>query len=388
MTQPEVTEARICTRVDLPEVIALVDNAMREGSDQTMLTDYPLVFRDENLPNIRVGKVDGQVVSVVPFIPRPVVMDGCHFTIGIISPTATHPDHQHKGYGLGCLQSSIKGMKQEGCDLSVLWTLVPTFPFYEHGDYQGISNQGWTWRCSNEDASLFTDHGEDIVTYSPTTLLHLDAIQSMRQQEIFGIHRTLEEYAALLNLPKMETWIALRGDVPVGYLVVSHAANKPGPIEAGGDRSAVETMVRRLLSSLPPGGHTLAHGNMTPSTLGDLLAQKMPGRKEVGGGNMMVRINDVPGFFQRIAPWLEKRNGGVERQLSVVVTDSGDVVGFRFTKAGLHLSADALTPRLEMTRRELTSVVFGPHPDRPVETPAVLRDLFPFYFPIWVLDRS
>ena len=80
-----------CTIADLPEVITLVDEAMRQGTDQTMLTDYPPVYRDENLPNIQILNVDGEVVSVVPSTPRPVVMDGCRFTVGIISPTATGP---------------------------------------------------------------------------------------------------------------------------------------------------------------------------------------------------------------------------------------------------------------------------------------------------------
>ena len=31
MTQPNVTGPHVCTQADLPEVIALVDNAMRKG---------------------------------------------------------------------------------------------------------------------------------------------------------------------------------------------------------------------------------------------------------------------------------------------------------------------------------------------------------------------
>ena len=70
---------------------------MRQGMDQTMLTDYPLVYQESNHPNIRVIKVDGRTVSVVPFLLRTVDVEDVSFTIGIISPTATDPEHRHRG---------------------------------------------------------------------------------------------------------------------------------------------------------------------------------------------------------------------------------------------------------------------------------------------------
>src|SRR6476661_4692845 len=72
---------------DLPEVIALVDAAMRAGTDQTLLTDYPLVYDPANLHNVRVLRVDGELASVVPVLPRDAVVAGRLIRIGIISPT-------------------------------------------------------------------------------------------------------------------------------------------------------------------------------------------------------------------------------------------------------------------------------------------------------------
>ena len=69
-------QPRVCTRQDLPGVIALVDAALRAGSDQSLLWDYPLVYRDENLKNVRIVKVDDKVTSVVPFIRRPATIAG------------------------------------------------------------------------------------------------------------------------------------------------------------------------------------------------------------------------------------------------------------------------------------------------------------------------
>ena len=103
---------------------------------------------------------------------------------------------------------------------------------------------------------------------------------------------------------------------------------------------------------------------------------------------MMVRINDVPGFLARIAPWLEQTNAGRAGVFSVGLTDTGQTVSFEFSADGLRLADRQLEPHVEMTRQELTSVVFGPHPQRLTAIPDPLAELFPFYFPIRILDRS
>ena len=385
---PSVQRPHTCLLEDLPQVIALVDSAMREGSDQTMLDDYPLVYLNSNLDNIRVIKSDGRVVSVVPFLPRPVKIDDCSFSIGIISPTATYPEHRRKGYGLGCLKSCIERMDQVGCELSVLWTQVATFPFYECGDYQAIRYQGWTYSCRHQDAMLFGDNGEQIVSYDPTTKYYLEDIERLHRQEVFGVERSPIELEYLFSLPKMTTLIALEENTPVGYLIFSRASNKYGLIEAGGHKSAVETLVHHALSMLPPEKSIEAYDNLTRTKLGALLQMRLSDRRLVYEKSMMIRINQPSAFLRRIGPWIESRNAGVNREFSFRVTDVQEQISFRFSDSGLVLGEERFVNHLETTRRELTSWVFGPHPARPNSPPEVFSEIFPFYFPIWILDQS
>ena len=91
---------------------------------------------------------------------------------------------------------------------------------------------------------------------------------------------------------------------------------------------------------------------------------------------------------ERISTWLVNRNAGADRAFSITVTDTGEKISFAFRRDTLELGGDALDPRLEISLRDLTSVVFGAHPERPVPVPPVLKGLFPFYFPIYILDRS
>ena len=70
------------------------------------------------------------------------------------------------------------------------------------------------------------------------------------------------------------------------------------------------------------------------------------------------------------------------------MTDAAERISFRSTGKGLVLEGERLERHYELTRRELTSLVFGPHPVRGEETAGIETALFPFYFPLWQLDQS
>jgi len=369
-------------------MIALVDSALRKGADQSLLTDYPLVYQDSNMQNIFVIKVNGEMASVVPYFPRKVVFHGCRFKIGIISPTATSPDHRRKGYGLKCLNACVEKMTRDGIDLSVLWTEVPTFRFYEHAQYQGVRSQEYLYSCTKTDQKVFSNNGHQVIEYDPESKQYIADIQAIHNMEVFSVVRSSEEYPFLFSLPNMITLVALQGDEPIAYLLVSRAVNRPGLVEAGGEKAAVETLVEHVLAELDDHTELTAYANLTPTVLGDLLEEKMPERKAPGTANMMIRINDVPSIMEKISPWLEQKNAGAVRKFSIHITDSAKLISFEFTERGLKLGSDRLDTHVEISLRKFTSIVFGAHPERPVDVPDMLRDVFPFYFPIWELDHS
>ena len=380
---------RSCRKADLSEMISLVNRVMREGSDQSFQFDYPLVYRDKNLENIQIIKVDGELVSVVPFIDRPIVLEDCRFSIGIISPTATAPDHRKKGYALQCLGACIEKMHAEGIDLSVLWTQVETFPFYEKGGYHPVRSQGWIYRLGANDRECFQQQGEKVVTCDPSNTKYLQDIRAIHEREAGGVCRAGQEYRALFDLPKMKTLLALRDGKGVAYLLVSSAVNKPGLVEAGGDCRAVETLISTALAELQRDSNYLAYAYLTPSVLGTLLAEKLPHRREpMVEGPQMIRINNFRSFFGKISSWLVKKNAGKLTQLSLGITDTAEVISLDFADDQIVQGADRCELHLEMNSQEWTGVIFGSHPERPIETPGAIKHLFPFYFPIWMLDHS
>jgi hypothetical protein len=385
---PIIDGPRACRPDELPEVITLVNQAMRQGTDQSMLTDYPLVFSHKNLKNVRMLKVDGELASVVPFLPHEIVMDECHFRIGVISPTATAIHHRRKGYGLRCLWDCLELMDRAECELSVLWTLQETFPFYEHAEYAAVRPQGWKYRYSKRDADLFQDSGDQIVEYALRSRHYLDSVQQMHEREVYGVVRIAEEYPVLFSLPKMKTLLALRDSQPVAYLVVSKAVNKPGLIEGGGDPKALEGLVHYALRELRENASVDGHGNLTPTTLGGILERISPTRRQVAGESMMIRINAPQAFLDAISSWLARAYRGGPQELSISISGTADVVGFRFAEDRLQISSHKFSQHMRLSRSELTAWIFGPHPARSASLPEIMGDSSPYYFPIWWLDRS
>ena len=345
---------RSARRDELPGVIALVDAAMRQGSDQSLLTDYPLVYAPENLANVQVVTVDGQVVATAPVLPRTIrlVAAGAEHTlrVGIISPTATDPAYQHRGFGSACVAACIARMEAAGIELSVLWTQVATFPFYELNGYQAVRADLEVLELGADDADRFRDAGDVVRELDVHDAAALRLVGALHEADGPGIVREPADWPRLLSLPKMRTLVARRGARITAYLVDSRATNKPGIVEAGGSPWAVETLVAHALRDREAGTRVPVPLPRTANVLRTVMADRLGAdRPAVPGGHTMVRINDPKAFWRAI--------------------------GQRGTPPGID-------------RRELASAVFGPHPDRWVARPESMVNGFPIPLPIPALDHS
>ena len=72
----------------------------------------------------------------------------------------------------------------------------------------------------------------------------------------------------------------------------------------------------------------------------------------------------------------------------VAVTDTNETVSLEFSGDSLVIGDQRQKTHFELSRLDLSSAVFGAHPCRPFDVPQPLASLFPFHFPISILDRS
>ena len=382
------------THEDLPGVIDLVDRVMRTHHAQTMLTDYPLVYQEGNLQNLSIIKQVGRVAAVVPFVEHHVVHADCHFRVGIISPTATDPRHRRQGLGRRCLKRAVERMTAEGIEISVLWTLVSTFPFYECADFQAVRTQAQVFDLDLlADPQLFVDRGLTI-SQATGSRDELSAIQRLHEQEACGVLRPQAAYRSLFSLPGSTTLLARDDSGQIrGYLLISISVNKPGIVEGGGDPMVLDNLVRVALHEhftywrhedpLP------VYDYPSGSQLGALMRDKVPERQRPWSDHQMIRINCPRALFQCLQPWLVQRNGGRKHEFSLQVTDDDEKpISFHFNEQGLELDCRICRRHLHCTRRQLTAMLFGEHLSRRVQIPDEWVGLGQFYFPIWILDHS
>lgn len=378
-----------CRPYELSGVIRLVDAAMRPGSMQSMRTDYPLAYAPGNLPNVQVVTQGGRVIATAPVLPRRVAGDGSAFGLGVISPTATDPAYRHRGHGSACVAACVRRMGTLGLELSVLWTLVATFPFYEGNGWQAVTRTGAAYLLAAEDAGRFAGWSGPVVRLADEPG-RLAEVMALHDATGAGVVRAAVEATALWFLPRMTTWLALDGGRVAAYLVDSEAINKPGLLEAAGDDAAVAGLVGHALERRAPGGPTQLHVGVAPDGLAGAVRAALPGRvPDPSTDDMMVRLNDPVAFLRAIRGWLEAHTPVTARRaISMRVVDAAVTVSLDWSGSGLTIGSARRADHAELTRRELTAVLFGPHPERPVAVQPALAWLPPFPLPIPVLDRS
>lgn len=395
---PVVDGPRACAADEFDGVVALLNRVFREGSDQNTQTDYPLIFDPARCENMRVVSVDGAVVAHVPVAPRGVVIDGDAFTLAIIGGTVTHPDHRHRGYATACLRDGVRIMVERGWPVSALWTIEPTFPFYRNSGWEAVESQGWMYSLAAADVTQLRPSHHRIARYVPGNHEHLGAIREIHDREPLRIARSPDEYAVLFSLPKMHTLLAFEGDDVAAYLTVGQGTNKPGLVEGGGDRRALEALVRHARAEWPADQDLQVVLPLTPCALGDVVEAIKPGQQrpveEASGiGFQMMRVNDFGLLMRQVRNHLGRRSAGNRGEVCVVCEDTNEAVSLHVRDGEVEVKDERLLDAVTLSRRQLAQLVFGGHASAPPlelhgSGAHLLDALFPIYAPIWEIDHS
>ncbi len=377
--------------------MALLNSIFRAGTDQKLETDYPLIFTPPKLKYMRIVKVDGKVVAHVPVAPREVAANGDRFTIGVISPTGTHPEYRRQGHGTRCLRDCLRIMNANDWPVSVLWTREATFPFYQNSGFEAVGPQARGYLLQPDEHRLFRRGTFDITLYNSSNSTHLDAVIDMHDREPLRIVRTRSEYERLLTLPKMTTLLAIDDGQPAAYLTLTRATNKPGFVEGGGNPDALEALFNQALLLRAPGDAAFAVAPLGPNPFGDVLEARKPGTAvldtEADIGFQMMRVNSLHSLMSKITNHIRARAVGLSGDVCIVCVDDGQAVTIRIRGADVDVSSERSGKPIELTRRQLTKLIFGPHPAAdPIKVGGqageILNAIFPYYFPVWELDHS
>jgi N-acetylglutamate synthase-like GNAT family acetyltransferase len=232
---------------DLEQLADLLDGIFRRPrgiTDQSMLTDFPLVFTPANLRNGRVVFEDGRLVAHAALWRREAVIDGDRLVVGVLVAVATHTEYRNRGYAAEAVKSLQAQMHEEDYDLGLLWTAVPDF--YLKLGWELAEPRGKMVTLPTRKRYDAPPVSIEIVRFDPRQ--HAVAVHALHEREAVRFLRSEEESRALLALPKTQTWIAARAGRVAGYLVHATGCNKRGLIEYGGDLDAVASLACHVAS--------------------------------------------------------------------------------------------------------------------------------------------
>jgi len=112
------------------DIYDLADAAFKSYPERMMIevtvSDDPH-FRPGDL---RVVSVDGNVVSMMMLLRRPLRIGTAVVNGAIIAPVATHPDHQGKKYCSAVMRDAVRYMKTQRFDITILWGNTWLYPHY------------------------------------------------------------------------------------------------------------------------------------------------------------------------------------------------------------------------------------------------------------------
>jgi len=245
-----MTEPRAIQQGDIASLAQLLDDVFRRSrgiTDQSQLTDLPLVFTPTNYANSRVMIEDRQIVSHAALWPRELVVDGRRLKVAVIVSVATQPDYRRRGHAATLMRDLHNTLHAEGFDLAILWTAVPEF--YRKLGWEIVSPRGLIATVEARSEITPKDESCEIVAFDPAR--HLDDVMAIHDQEVVRFERTRDEALQLLTLPKIQVWVATLNARVVAYLVNADACNKRGLIEYGGQLEHVTSLVRHALKSDP-----------------------------------------------------------------------------------------------------------------------------------------
>ena len=243
-------EPRTTRHGDITALGELLDDVFRRSrgvTDQSQLTDFPLVFRPTNYANSRVIVEDGRIVSHAVLWPRQLFVAGRRLNAAVIVSVATHLDYRRRGYAAMLMRDLQNTLHDDDYDLAILWTSVPDF--YCKLGWEVVSPRGMIATVDAESFPRPDDESCEIVAFEPAR--HLDDVMAIHDRETVRLDRSRDDALKLLTLPKIQVWVATRDSRVVAYLVNAGACNKRGLIEYGGHLAQVTALVRHVLESQP-----------------------------------------------------------------------------------------------------------------------------------------
>jgi len=107
---------------EFEEVIELINHVFRISRQEkpTMKFEFPLLLNKNNVENMRIMKIENQLVSTVNFMKHEILIEGVPIVYGAVGAVCTHEDYERKGYSSKILDNVELCMEEQGIDICLI----------------------------------------------------------------------------------------------------------------------------------------------------------------------------------------------------------------------------------------------------------------------------
>ncbi|MEZ4860387.1 MAG: GNAT family N-acetyltransferase [Caldilineaceae bacterium] len=363
---------RACRPYELAPTLDVGTAVMRleQGADPNWGHSWPHIYTPDNLANVRIIKVDEQVVSSMAILPTTVQAqtaqgEAVTLTVGGINGVATLPAFRRRGFGGQLLQDCHAKMMADGCDIALLSTGIDNW--YRRFGWEN-GGQQWSYTLDRRSCTYLPPLDSAVtVEVVATATAALDEIAALHSQEALGARRRRDLYPSLLFRLEGRLYCARQAGRLLAYVVVRNQQI----LEYGGATEPVAGLIRTVFTHLddrsrPTSGRDAGgeprrvrltiHTPPRRTGLSQLLNEVgLPYSRTYLG---MIRVINLPQLLRKVAPQCVVSE---ESEEQVVLTDGAT--------------------QQRLTRGDLVKWLFGPE-----RFPALTIPGLPLTFYQWPLD--
>lgn len=234
---------RACTAEELPEALAVQNQVLRldAGHAPSIADDWPQIYNEANLENVRVIKSDGKVVSAFGMNRAEVRLGSTTIQSAAINNVATYEAYRKRGLCGHLLNDAISMLRELGGDICILGTPIPDYYRRFDWEYGGTKVR---YVLDRETIKLLPDLGG----------LTVEKGFDGRWEEIFAIYdsgnigATLDAESFRIGRERhvLEAYSAVKNGSISAYIITILFQDQKHPVvcEYGGDVDAALALVK------------------------------------------------------------------------------------------------------------------------------------------------
>lgn len=200
-----------------------------------MEKEFPLLLSKKNAVNMRIIKKEKEIISVVNFLPRKILIEGTPISIGSIGAVCTHFDHRGKGYSTKILEDVENRMKEIGIKLCLISS---TRNLYKKWKAEKVKNCKKYKICAGFPKLKFT-----VREYRKEDIFFIKKIYDSQKTRYLREKKDFETLIDSGTFPFGDTsykrYVLEDQKIIIGYIILKNTLEQTEVKEAGGEKNKI-----------------------------------------------------------------------------------------------------------------------------------------------------